>query len=69
MRLGKIVGTPPAEALVWDARVTQLATATTSAGYSSLFQMPDGRIGVLWETEGGQQGCRGEGCSIVLSFV
>jgi hypothetical protein len=51
--------------------VLPLAAPGTSAGYSSLFEMPDGRVGVLWETEGDQRerGCRGEGCSIVLSFL
>ena len=48
---------------------TQLATATTSAGYSALFQRPDGRVGVLWETEGDVPGCRGQGCSIAVSFL
>ena len=47
----------------------QLATATTSAGYSALFQRPDGRVGVLWETEGDVPGCRGQGCSIAVSFL
>ena len=52
-----------------DPMHDQLATATTSAGYSALFQRPDGRVGVLWETEGDVPGCRGEGCSIAVSFL
>ena len=57
--------------MVWSPSVLPLAAPGTSAGYSSLFEMPDGRVGVLWETEGDQRarGCRGEGCSIVLSFL
>jgi hypothetical protein len=71
IRLGRLVGTPPAQSLVWDAHAKPLATATTSAGYSTLCQDARGRVGVLWETEGEQvvRGCHGEGCSIVLSFV
>ena len=53
----------------WSATATGLATATTSAGYSSMFETPDGRVGVLWETDGHRPGCTGEGCSIVLSFI
>ena len=55
--------------LEWAANATQLATATTSAGYSALFQRKDGRVGVLWETEGDVPGCRGQGCSIAVSFL
>ena len=55
--------------VVWSTATTPLATATTSAGYSSLFETPDHRIGVLWETQGSKPGCTGEGCSIVLSFL
>ena len=55
----------------WADTVTLLANEGTSAGYSSLFETSNGRIGVLWESEGDQpsRGCHGEGCSIVLSFL
>lgn len=56
-----------------DSYVRVGATPETPGGYSSIFQFQgnDGRIGVLWETEGEGQharGCHGI-CSIVLSFV
>ena len=69
VRLGKLVGGPTAETLVWDRHVSRLASPGTAAGYSSLFQMVDGRVGVLWETDGHRHDCKGEGCSIVISFL
>ena len=63
------LGEATAAGVAWAAGATQLATGATSAGYSSIFEAADGRLGVLWETEGGQPGCHGEGCSIVLSFL
>ena len=71
LRLGQVVMAQQRPKVEWSATTTQLATTTTAAGYSSVFQMPSGQLGVLWETEGGQpaRGCRGEGCSIVLSLA
>ena len=60
-----------AAAMKWSKpRSVPGATALTVAGYSSLFEMSDGTIGVLWETSvSNQTKCRGEGCSIVLSIL
>ena len=70
VRLGKVVGAG-AVTVQWESAVTQLAAAETTAGYSSIFETSGGKVGVLWETNGAQmaRGCRGEGCSIVLSFL
>ena len=57
------------DSVAWATHVTQLASTNASAGYSSLLELADGRVGVLWETEGNVPGCRGEGCSIVYSVV
>ena len=55
-------------AVVWAKAAWPLGKRNTSAGYSSMLELGGtGRIGVLWETEGNVEGCRGEGCSIVFS--
>lgn len=55
--------------VAWSKNVVSLANERTSAGYSSLFESDNGSVGVLWETEGNGVKCKGEGCSIVLSFI
>jgi len=55
--------------IAWSENVVSLASEKTSAGYSSLFESDNGSVGVLWETEGNNVKCHGEGCSIVLSFL
>ena len=67
VRLGRLRGN---DSVAW-AGATPLATPATAAGYSSLAELPGGRLGVLWETQGGgpARGCHGQGCEIVLSFL
>ena len=55
--------------VAWSKHAVPLAATATSAGYSSLFESDQGQVGVLWETEGNDLKCKGEGCSIVLSFL
>ena len=70
LRLGQIMMEQQKPKVEWSKTTTQLATTTTAAGYSTVFRLPGGRLGVLWETAGDQQrGCLGEGCSIALSFA
>ena len=72
VRLGEVLVRCEEEAVVvWDNVTAPLASEGTFGAYSSMFQAPDGRIGVLWETEGNQaaRGCSGGSCSIVLSFL
>lgn len=72
VRLGEVLVRCEEEAVVvWDDDVAPLAAPGTFGAYSSMFQTADGRLGVLWETQGDQaaRGCTGGSCSIVLSFV
>jgi hypothetical protein len=71
LRLGELVKNVAAREMKWSKAVSVPgANARTIAGYSSLFQMMDGAIGILWETSvANQTKCRGEGCSIVFSII
>mgnify|MGYP000604143471 CR=1 FL=1 len=72
VRLGDVLVRCEEEAVVtWAEEAVSLSTPQTFGAYSSIFQTPDGKIGVLWETEGDQasRGCTGGSCSIVLSFL
>ena len=69
VRLGEVVRVGGGGEVNWSTHAVPLASPTTSSGYSTMFEAEDGRVGVFWETEGDDDKCRGQGCSIVLSYL
>ena len=60
-----------ASGITWDRGMVLAKSATEAAGYSSIFEGSDGKVGVLWETQGDDAfpNCYGGYCQIVLTLV
>jgi len=65
-------GETPSSGVNWDRALSLSKAADVPAGYSSIFEGEDGRLGVLWETDDGSsvaRGCFGGYCEIVLTLT
>ena len=58
--------------IAWGPALALGADPARAAGYSSIFETDDGRLGVLWETspdDPSATNCTGGYCQIALSMV
>ena len=70
LRIGNLDASQ-ASGITWEDSIVLAKSATEAAGYSSIFQGSDGKVGVLWETHGDDSfpNCYGGYCQIVLTLV
>ena len=72
LHIGKL-DTSKKSGIAWDQGLLLGKSSTEAAGYSSIFESQEGKIGILWETGDIDNetfpGCYGGYCQIVLTIV